>query len=149
LVLIINFAACGTPRKTIHQSDLSEYNGFWLGDDYGRFPNEAGDTISIGSTLTMDMVNKSIMVQHIGPPFMSRIAQVNTSFEISDSGAGRFKFDDDGWGNRGSGRIEFKDYEIVVEIKIEERANADMQIFEGRISFMKEEPASETDRGPK
>jgi hypothetical protein len=134
--LIAALAACGPSAKIIRRVDLSGYNGIWYSDDYGRFVTEEGDTAMTGSLLVMDPAGNSIKLQCFGPPPMSRIAEVITAFSFTGPYLARFHFDDDNWANRGSGWIEFKDCEIVIEIKIEKRAETDMQIFEGRVSFM-------------
>jgi hypothetical protein len=135
--LIFLVASCGTARKTtIGKVDLNRYAGVWFGDDYLRTVNDQGDSVTLGSILTIDPYRSRIHLECHGPPFMSRIADLDTTIFLTGPGKGRFQFEDS-WGNAGTGRIEFRDDVITVDIAIDRRAYSDWQIFEGSVSFMR------------
>lgn len=136
-VLMLAFLAlqCGRDlKKPATGFDLSRYAGSWCGDDYYEDVNEDGDSVKLGSTVRIDAVNKRIHLETYGPPPMSRIADADTTIAMTGPTRGCFMFEDS-WYNRGTGRIEFNDSVIVVEITIDSSANSDWQLFEGRVIF--------------
>ena len=64
----------------------------------------------------------------------SRIASIEIeNLQLNEKGVGKFRFDDDGWGNRGKGTIAFKgNNKIKVSVEITKRASDAMwNISEG------------------
>lgn len=64
----------------------------------------------------------------------SRIASIEIEdLQLNEKGVGKFRFDDDGWGNRGKGTIAFKgNNKIKVSVEITKRASDAMwNISEG------------------
>lgn len=64
----------------------------------------------------------------------SRIASIEIEdLQLNEKGVGKFRFDDDGWGNRGKGTIAFKgNNKIKVSVEISKRASDAMwNISEG------------------
>lgn len=122
--------------------DLQSYAGKWLGGDYQQFKDSEGNTVKMGSSLSLvigsEGAQNDIYLISVGPPPMSRIAEIETTFTMEEPKTGVFKFDDDGWSNKGIGHIYFLADSIVVAIIIEERAQTDAQMFEGKVTFHKQ-----------
>lgn len=138
LVMISLIVSCGAPRKTVVEKiDLNRYAGVWFGDDYLRTVNDQGDSVTLGSVLTIDPARMRIHLEYGGPPPMSRIADLDTTIIPTGPDNGRFQFEDS-WNNSGTGRIEFGETMIIIDITIEEPANSDWQIFEGSVSFTRD-----------
>ncbi len=135
MLLILAIISCGTARQAARTGvDLTPYAGTWIGDDYIEDVDEQGDSIRLGSVLTIDADNRRIHLECMGPPPMSRIADLDTTFSMRDKISGRFQFADS-WNNQGSGRIDFLDDMIVIDITIDKPANSDWQVFEGQVNF--------------
>ena len=79
-----------------------------------------------GMMLNLKSVNDGLVsfeITTIQAAPASRIADIQIDdLQLDENGVGKFKFDDDGWGNRGNGTIAFKgNNRIKISIKITKR----------------------------
>lgn len=135
LFLLLLFVSCGTARQAARTGvDLSAYAGDWIGDDYIEDVDEQGDSVRLGSVLTIDPGNQRIHLMCMGPPPMSRIADFDAAFSMKDKISGRFEFEDS-WNNQGHGEIDLLGDMVVIDITIDKPAQSDWQVFEGPVTF--------------
>jgi hypothetical protein len=79
-------------------------------------------------------------VTTVSRPPASRIASVESKLHFDSNFTSEFKFDDDGWGNQGSGYVSLKGDRVEVTLRISKDAGDNWGIFDGKKTFMRNQP---------
>lgn len=118
--------------------DYSSYMGVWCdeGTNADSIALQGGrmvEIISVDDDLVRFTYTKISSAPH------NRIAIIsNVNTKIID-GVGTFTFDDDGWGNSGTGKIKFSENEIYLETTINNKSESSMWDIGGQVYLTKDD----------
>jgi hypothetical protein len=115
-----------------------DYSGTWYSEDYELNETSEYKTPS-GTKMTLDIAKDGtrgkIKLECVSYPPMSRIAVVEAELVIINGYTATFSFDDDGWGNSGTGVVTFQQDKIVVTPDVTLADNCNWNIFLDELSF--------------
>lgn len=124
----------------IDDTDYSSYMGVWC--DEGT--NADSIALDGGSMLEIISVKEDLVrftYTKISSPPYNRIAIIsNVATQVID-GIGTFTFDNDGWGNSGTGKIKFLENEIFIETKFTNK-NDSANWHIGGVNYLKKDQKS-------
>ncbi len=118
--------------------DYSSYMGIWCdeGTNADSIASDGGrmvEVVSVNDDLVRFTYTKISSAPH------NRIAIIsNVNTQIVD-GVGIFTFDDDGWGNSGTGKIKLLENEIYLETTITSKNESSMWDIEGQVYLTKDD----------
>lgn len=127
-------------RKT-SPADLSRFAGTWraVNSSLNTEKNggqRAGEYLVLGVSKKERRLNMALLSVASSPG--RRVAHIETTLPVDGRLAGRFTFEDDGWGNSGEGAISLRDGRVVVEVKLRGKSGSDWHIFSGQKVFIRE-----------
>jgi hypothetical protein len=129
-----------TPTATTanNSDDINTYVGKWYSEDYKQY-KDVGEHVFSGSELTINISengNGNIQIKNSPTPPPYTYALISAEFAFTGEKAD-FQFEDDEWGNAGTGTITFYEDKLIVDISLEGPAEGDNHIFTGEIAFYK------------
>lgn len=117
------------PLSKYSVKTLKDFEGTWYSKDY----NQKGDEPYSGSVMTIEPVGDKegiITISCVSLPPFYRIADIESEVKINSKNTARFYFDDDGWGNSGSGTITFEqENRLSIKIKFDTGPEGNWSLF--------------------
>ena len=131
-ILALTMSACSAlPEKSA---------GTGYSEDYRDVGGE--DSVFSGSLIQLqpaeDGAGGTIEIRCVSAPPQSRIAYTKADWILTADSTAEFQFEDDGWGNSGTGTIQFRKDEVIIVTEVEVSSESNWSLFVGeRVSTRK------------
>jgi hypothetical protein len=133
--------SANSSSSATHENNLKKYQGAWFAEDYTKVDAGKGTLVPAGAEMVLNISDtgedNSIRLILTSLPPASRIAVVEAKIIMKDSQTGSFNFDDDGWGTKGNGIIQFQGDKVTVTIQRLSSTDTNWRIFGGTKIFIR------------